>query len=270
MRMLKNMGREAQIFPTRKDGMITWPREHKIRADYKCPIADLAAFYRRDLRDFSKSIGNDTRQYFWNWEESVEYREQLLALAEGRPIVGLACNGGVLTTARAYRKLELKDIERLIESTDAMFVSMDYDDMTPLVIHLTDKYGPRRFVWFPAIVQHWDYDHTAAFLAATDLNVLVCQSAAHLSAGIGANTRVLAPKRTAWREIKVGSDDKWYWWPHHATKLYMQEESGVWDGPINRVIEEINAHRNAISGRSAPSAENASLPSSGNSVGDVA
>jgi hypothetical protein len=177
-------------------------------------------------------------------QESLEYREVLQGIANGRPIVGLAMHGGVMTTARQYRTLRLPDVYQLFDSTDALFVSIDYDNMSPTLMHINEKY-PGRFIWPAAIVQHWDYHHTAALLAATDLNVLVCQSAAHLSAGIGAPTRVLTPKRTAWREILIPGigADRWYWWPSDSTKLYMQEEAGSWTAPIARVIEDIKALR---------------------------
>lgn len=227
------------IFPTRKDQGISWPKDFGIKAAYKCPIADLASFYRRDVQSFIDANARSAPFYSFNRDEAEGYRAYLQAMAQGRKIVGLAMHGGVLTTARQYRTLRQPDIEYLFDNTDCVFVSLDYDDMTPFVLHLSEKY-PGRFIWNPAIVQHWDYDHTAALLAATDLNVLVCQSAAHLSAGIGANTRVLAPKRAAWREILIPSlGDAWYWWPSETTKMYMQTDADSWKAPLDRVIADI-------------------------------
>jgi tetratricopeptide (TPR) repeat protein len=241
-RKLREMGRPVRIFPTRKEGKIGWPKEAGIRADFKCPIADLAGLTRRAPQDFIDAWERHGPTYSYRPEEAASYRERLVALADGRPIVGLATHGGVLSTARQYRTLRHPEIEYLVENTDAIFVSFDYDDMTPTVMYLHQKYGTR-FVWFPSLVQHWDYDHTAALLAATDLNVLVCQSAAHLSAGIGAPTRVLGPKRAAWREryLKEAGPNGWYWWPGKDVKLYLQETAGDWSVPLAQVVEDIKA-----------------------------
>jgi tetratricopeptide (TPR) repeat protein len=240
-RSLTEQGRQVRIYPTRKETQISWPVTESIRADYKCPIGDLASFYRRDLQSF-KDAWDTGPTYTYNVPEAESYRQQLIHMAGDKPIVGLAIHGGVLTTARQYRTLKIPEIEYLFDNTDCVFVSLDYDDMTPFMLHLEQKY-PGRFKWIPSIVQHWDWDHTAALLAATDMNVVVCQSAAHLSAGIGAPTRVLAPKRVAWREVQQPAlgKDVWYWWPGDQIKLYTQDDPESWRGPLDRVIADIKA-----------------------------
>lgn len=242
-RALAEQGRPVRIYPTRKETHIGWPQAEGIRGDFKCPIGDLASYYRRDAESFKAAWDRTGPTYAYNVDEASEYRAHLQEIAQGRPIVGLAVHGGVMTTARQYRTLRATEVDRLVAETDALFVGLDYDNMTPLVYHLHEKFGAGRYFWPTAIAQHWDYDHTAALLAATDMNVLVCQSAAHLSAGIGATTRVLAPKRVAWREIQLPAigQDTWYWWPGENTKLYSQTEADSWRGPLDRVIADIRA-----------------------------
>lgn len=239
---LRAEGRPVRIFPTRKDSGFSWHQDEQIVADFKCPIADLAAYTRRTAQAFKDSWDRSGPTYSAKPQEVADYRLKLEQMAQGRKIVGLATHGGVLTTARFYRTLKFPEIEHLFKNTECLFVGFDYDNMTPFAIAMSERY-PGRYIWFPSVVQHWDFDHTAALLAATDMNVLVCQSAAHLSAGIGQTTRVLAPKQVAWREIKVPElgEDTWYWWPGANTKLYMQNVAGDWTGPLDRVIEDIKA-----------------------------
>jgi hypothetical protein len=238
-RALTEQGRQVRIYPTRKETQISWPVTESIRADYKCPIGDLASFYRRDLQSFKTAWDRTGPTYTYNVPEAESYRQQLAHMAGDKPIVGLAIHGGVLTTARQYRTLKIPEIEYLFDNTDCVFVSLDYDDMTPFMLHLEQKY-PGRFKWVPSIVQHWDVNHIAALLAATDLNVMVCQSAAHISAGIGANTRVLVPKRCAWRYAPVDGDG-WYWYGAENVRLYRQDDPESWRGPLDRVIADIRA-----------------------------
>jgi tetratricopeptide (TPR) repeat protein len=228
-----------RLFPTRKDEYIGWPIEHGIRADYKCPILDLAARYRRDTESFERAWSEYGPTYSADAAEIAEYRQQLEALAQGRPIVGLATHGGVIQTARQYRTMRVNDIDNLFANTDCLFVGLDYDDMTGFTVHVHEKFGENRYRWFPAAVQHWDYSHTAAMVGACDMVVTVCQSVAHLSAAMGVPTRVLTPKACAWRYAVVDHSEKWFWYPGEQVKLYRQGEYKNWDVPIARVVQDI-------------------------------
>ena len=243
---LLQLHREAHpgltLYPTRKDERIAWPVADRIVADYKCPLLDLASRYRRDVASFKRAWNERGPTYKADAAEAAEYREHLKAVAGSRPIVGLATHGGVMQTARGYRTLRVPDIEKLFESTDCVFVSLDYDDMTAMAMHVHEKYGPDRFLWYPAIIQHWEYDHTAALIAACDMTVTVCQSAAHLSAGMGKPTRVLTPKRCAWRYALLKDEpETWFFYPDPAIKLYRQDDPQSWSGPLERVIADIRS-----------------------------
>jgi tetratricopeptide (TPR) repeat protein len=227
-----------KLYPTRKDDHIEWPVTDNHGARYKCPIGDLAARYRRSLADFSKE-GRVVR-YAYDRAESDRFRAKLEQFAQGRKLVGLATRGGVLQTARTYRTLKIADADQLFQNTDCVFVSLDYDDMTGFAGYCEEKY-PGRFIWLPSVVQHWDYHHTAALAAACDLNVTVCQSVAHLCGVMGLNTRVLVPKRCAWRYAPAFSpaSPRWYWYPHDNVMLYREDKPNDWSEPLARVIRDI-------------------------------
>jgi tetratricopeptide (TPR) repeat protein len=230
-----------EIYPTRKDEYITWPVKDEIKADYKCPVGDLGALYRRTPEAFLAR--KDLHLYRGARSDWAEYRKNLEVLAEGRPIVGLATRGGVMQTARTYRTIRAPEIDRLMKETDALFVALDYDNVMDVAEYVEQKHGPDRFKWWPAIVQHYDYFHAANLIQATDMTLTVCQSVAHLSAGLGHPTRVLTPKRCAWRYAKAPGvpDDTWFWYPHPKVKLLRQGEATNWDGPLTQAIEAINA-----------------------------
>lgn len=226
------------LYPTRKDTHIAWPAADRVRADYKAPIFDLASRYRPDVESFKAGWRGPI--YKADIEESSRYRAQLVEAAAGRPIVALATRGGVLQTARQYRTIRMSDIERLFKETDAVFVSVDYDDMSDFAIEVQDKFGEGRFHWYPSIVQHFEYDHTAALLAACDMTVTVCQSVFHLSAGMGLKTRCLTPKRCAWRYAPIpGEPELSYWYPSPDVKLYRQDSENGWGSALDRVIADI-------------------------------
>jgi tetratricopeptide (TPR) repeat protein len=225
-----------RLFATRKDDHIEWPITQGVAAHFKAPLGDLAARYRRNLGDFTSRSGA-APTYAIDTRERDSYRQQLEKIAAGRKIVGLATRGGVMQTARTYRTLRIPDADRLFQNTNCIFVSLDYDDMTPFASYCMEKY-PGRFVWFPSIVQHWDYHHTGALAAACDLNVTVCQSVAHLCGGLGLNTRVLVPKRCAWRYAPT-EGTSWYWYPYPNVKLYREHKADSWAEPLDDVIGEL-------------------------------
>jgi hypothetical protein len=237
-RLHHNAHPSLPLYPTRKEEWISWPVTENVVADFKCAIGDLASYYRRDLQSFKDHWAKHGGTYRANPEETMRYLEHLLEEAKGRPIVALGTRGGVMQTARQYRTIRSQEIDRLMTETDAYFVSIDYDDVYGLASYVEEKHGSGRFRWPPAITQHWDYDHLAALLAACDLTVTVCQSAAHLSAGMGLPTRVLTPIRCAWRYAKT-EGDLWYFYPDENIRLYRQDDPKSWDHPIDRVIEDI-------------------------------
>lgn len=223
------------IYPTRKDSHIDWTIKEGIRADYKAPLFDLAAIYRRSTADFANA---SVAPYQAPQEEAAEYAQRLKHFAAGRPIVGLATRGGVMQTARTYRTLKLPEADALFKNTECVYVGLDYDDMS-MFVSWTDQNFPNRYVWFPSIVQHFDYEHRAALTMACDMVVTVCQSQAHLSAGLGQLTRVLTPYRCAWRYAKMEDPDQWLWWRGAHARLYREETPGDWSVPIARVVEDI-------------------------------
>lgn len=239
-RGLEAEGREVRIYPTRKEDQIAWPIEEQVLADYKCPLLDLAARYRQDAASFTRA--SVSLPFFTcDAKESAEYREQLKLIAGGRPIVGLATRGGVMQTARTYRTLRVPDADYLFQNTDCLFVSLDYDDMTQFASYAYDKYGENRYRWIPSICQHWDLHHTAALIDACDLVVTVCQTAAHMAAAMGKPTRVLTPKRCAWRYAPVKDEpERWYWYDDPAVKLYRSSDEG-WSSALARVVADIRS-----------------------------
>jgi hypothetical protein len=56
---------------------------------------------------------------------------------------------------------------------------------------------------------------------------------------MGIKTRVLTPKRCAWRYAPVANPERWFWYPDEHVKLYRQDDPNSWDGPLARVIQDI-------------------------------
>ena len=206
----------------------------KVEADAKCPIGNLARFYRDDVSKFQWS----GPVYTAPAAEVEQYRAHLGKIARGRKIIGLATRGGTMQTARLYRMMTKETCEQLFADDRYLYVSLDYEDVTPLADWVNQKYGPGRFVWHPSIVWHWDYEHTAALIAATDAVVTVTQTVAHLSAAMGHPTYVMTPSRPDWRMRLVG--EQWNWYPHQNARL-LRQDGESWQPALTRLFELLEA-----------------------------
>lgn len=220
---------EVQLTGTRKvrDRLLSYP------ADAKVAIGNLARFYRTSFDQFPADVHYTAPQAL-----TSQYREHLTKIAAGRKIVGLATRGGLMQTARLYRMMPMDVIEQLFADPSLMFVSLDYEDMTALAQWAHQKYGPNKFVWQPSILWHWQYEHTAALVAATDAVVTVPQTVAHLSAAMGHPTYVMTPSRPDWR---LGlSGETWYWYPNTNTRL-LRQQGQSWQPALSRLFQLLQA-----------------------------
>lgn len=223
-------GYPITLFPTRKKDEKGW----SVEADAKTSIGNLARFYRRTPESFAWR----GPIYKANTAQVVEMRGHLTRLAQGRKIIGLALNGGTMSTARTYRSMHPDRLKDLLSDDRYFFVSLDYEDMTGIGNHIAEKYGAGKFFWSPAACWAWDYHNQAALVAATDCIVTVCQSIAHLSAAMGHLTYVLTPSRPAWRYGISG--DTWTWYPSPNTRLLRQLNED-WEPAFTTLKESLQA-----------------------------
>lgn len=196
----------------------------------KMPIGNLGRIYRRSDEAFTWS----GPIYKADPKEVRTNRRFLERIAAGRKIIGLSMRGGTMSTARLYRMLQPQVLDALFRDERYLFVALDYEDVTKLGDYFAQSYGPGRFVWYPSICWAWDYGHVAALVGATDAVVTVCQSVAHLSAGMGHPTYVMTPSKPAWRYGITG--DTWKWYPTKQARLLRQQGSD-W-GPPSSVLRE--------------------------------
>ncbi len=200
--------------------------------DAKVAIGNLARFYRDDISNFPAGPFYTAPQ-----PQAEQYRARLINAAAGRKIIGLATRGGLMQTARLYRMMPMDVFEQLFADESLMFVSLDYEDMTALA-EWAQKFGPNKFIWHPSIVWHYQYEHTAALVAATDAVVTVPQTVAHLSAAMGHPTYVFTPSRPDWRMGLTG--ETWCWYPHPNTRL-LRQQGQSWQPALSRLFELLQA-----------------------------
>lgn len=230
---------ENSVWQISADAELTGTRKVRDRVlssqncDAKVAIGNLARFYRTSFDQFPAHP-----HYTAPAAITAQYRAHLSQLAAGRKIIGLATRGGLMQTARLYRMMPLDVLEQLFSDPSLMFVSLDYEDMTSLAQWAYQKFGANKFIWQPSILWHWQYEHTAALVAATDAVVTVPQTVAHLSAAMGHPTYVMTPSRPDWRLGLTG--ETWYWYPNTNTRL-LRQQGQSWQPALSRLFELLQA-----------------------------
>lgn len=229
-------GNPIHLFPTRKESEKGWSME----ADAKIAIGNLGRHYRRSAEAFPWH----GPAYRAPQAEAAAFRTHLEGIAKGRKIIGIATRGGTLNTSRLYRMIPPQMLEALFGDDRFLFVSLDYEDVSGLGEWVAQKFGPGRLIWHPSICWHYDYEHTAALIAATDAVITITQTVAHLSAAMGHPTFVLTPSRPDWRMGLTG--EEWRWYPHPNARLLRQakgegDSPGDWGPALVQLSEALEA-----------------------------
>jgi Tfp pilus assembly protein PilF len=143
----------------------------------------------------------------------------------GKPVIGLAWTGGKRrSTQVGKRAVGLESFRPLIESRDAVFVSLQYTDPRA-EIEATGL--PVRF--FSETLSP-NYDDTAALVYALDDVIGVHTTVHHVRGAMGKGSTVLVPHEPMWQYVH---GDRIAWYP--ASVYHRQRKSEAWTDCIKRL-----------------------------------
>lgn len=128
----------------------------------------------------------------------------------------------------------------MMESEDALWVSLQYDASEDEVRAFSQAHGVRLVHWPEAIA---DYDETAALLCALDLVASVCTAVIHLGGALGRPVSVLAPLSPEWRYGLLSERMDWY----PSVRVHRQHLVGDWGRPLEELRSDLRAVRDAKS-----------------------
>lgn len=204
---------EVDVYGTRR-----LPKEWRREFDAQIPCAGLPALYRP-----SRAACPQTAFLTADPERRIQWR----ALFEsfGKPVIGLCWSGGNKFTKRAARRVGLEAFRPLIERTDAVFVSLQYEDAQEEI----DATGlpVRQFPW--ATITE-DYDDTAALVAELSHVVGIHTSVHHLAGGLGVSSTILVPNRPMWN-YATGDKLPWY----RSQVFHRQRQGETWADCVKRL-----------------------------------
>jgi Flp pilus assembly protein TadD len=221
---------DAQVVPQETGSPPSWLAPDA-GIDAQIAIGSLPRLFRPDERCFPRHAG-----YLAAAPERVAaWRDRLAKLGPGLK-VGLSWRGGLPTTRRNLRSLDLASLAPLLRGLPAHFVSLQYGDCTAEIESLDATHGIRVLHWREAID---DYDETAALVSALDLVITVCTSIVHLGGALGRPVRVLVPTLPEWRYGRAGNEMIWY----PSVRLYRQRRRGEWGDVFETLARELRTER---------------------------
>jgi hypothetical protein len=180
-------------------------------------IASLPAFLRPSRESCPKTpylVADPERRLMW----------RALFDSKKKPVIGLCWSGGSFATRKHSRKVGLESFRKYIETHDAYYVSLQYEDAQE-EIEATGL--PVR--QFHELLSD-DYDDTAALVAELDGIVGMHTSVHHLAGALGKRSTVLVPENPMWM-YAYGDSMPWY----ADNRYHRQKRSESWADCINRL-----------------------------------
>jgi len=147
----------------------------------------------------------------------------------GRPRVGIAWAGSSAHGNDRNRSIPLERLTSMLSVSDLDFVSVQKDVSGAEAAILRD-HGV-----VPLGQEFADFSDTAAVVAMLDLIIAVDTSVAHLAGAMGKAVALLVPFAPDFRWLLDRTDSPWY----PTMRLFRQTAIGDWDGPIERVRQEL-------------------------------
>ena len=189
--------------------------------DYDCycwmgDLPELTGFNRWENPREPYLKANDTLVESW--------RSKLMALAGSRKIIGLTWRSIKMDSGRAVHYTELADWVPLIKDPSYFVVSLQYDDITPDLAHISEDVKERLYI--PEVNLLDDIDSVAAMIECTDLVISPYNSTLMQAALQGRKTLsyLLTGDTLAlgYDTFKKGTDYCYPWFQGNITKSFKE------------------------------------------------
>lgn len=175
---------------------------------------------RKDAQSLGYLIPDQARKAYW--------RSKLVEMSKGKPIIGVAWQGGVAQTHKALRNPP-KDLFKTIDREKYFLVSVQY---TPNADHFAKELGA--YHPQPAIN---DLDEQCALIASLDCLVTVAQTAMHFAGGTNTPCIGLIASKPRWDCIGETEEDMPWW---KSLKL-IRQKGDDWADVFVRLNQELEA-----------------------------
>lgn len=196
---------KAKVYGTRTKKVLNWDEQDQ-QIDYSIANTQLGGIFRTSQDTFHGKpflVPDPERVHMW----------KALWATKKKPVLGIAWTGGVRDTGKKYRIWTPEQIQEIIGSVDAHWVSLQYKDHDPV----------------PGIHQYkhatltQDYDDTAALVASLDGVVAMQSTGVHIAGALGIPCAAGVPVQSQWR---YGEDGEMPW---YSSVTVFRQKTSKWD-----------------------------------------
>jgi tetratricopeptide (TPR) repeat protein len=193
--------------------------------DFYCPLLSLPLAFKTGLATVPANV-----PYLGPCEERLaKWRDRLPAT--GRLRVGVCWAGSSTHLNDRNRSISLDRFATVLSVPGLDFVSLQKEVGEPQAAVLREHGVTQLGQEFA------DFADTAAAVAMLDLIITVDTSVAHLAGAMGKAVGVLVPFSPDFRWLLDRTDSPWY----PTMRLFRQPAIGDWDGPLERLRQELTA-----------------------------
>ncbi|MDQ3271783.1 MAG: tetratricopeptide repeat protein, partial [Pseudomonadota bacterium] len=190
---------ECEVVRSLQDRKMTWAKTVG-DVDYFVPLGNLPQYFRNNLEAFPGTA------YLKADPDRVAYWRQKLESAGPRPWIGVSWRGGVQATRQVLRSMSPAELEPMVASLDATWISLQYGSVEE-ELKVAEAAHVKLTHWNEAIA---DLDEFAALIQALDCVVTVCNTTVHYAGALGKKVLVLAPHIPEWRYGLTSTRMPWY------------------------------------------------------------
>jgi tetratricopeptide (TPR) repeat protein len=193
--------------------------------DCYCPLLSLPLAFQTEVETIPANI-----PYIRSSEQSVaKWRDRLPQ--NGRLRIGLCWAGSNAHLNDHNRSIALERFAQIfsLPNLDFICVQKEVDAPQAAILH--------RHHVVQLSQEFENFADTAAVVAQLDLLISVDTSVAHLAGAMGKAVALLLPFPAEWRWLLDRTDSPWY----PTMRLFRQTATGDWQGPFERLYQELGA-----------------------------
>lgn len=197
--------------------------------DVVLAMGSLGSAFRRRVEDFPGTAYVTPRPHVTAaWAQRLGPRRRRLR-------VGLSWRGGVPSSGRHLRSIDLARLAPILGLPNCEFVSLQYGDVAGEVSAFNaSRAEPIRI--FPGADLH-DFEDFAGLVANLDAVVSVQCATVHLAGAIGTPCLAMIHNSPEWRYMRDGPTMPWY----RSVRLIRQPAPGDWDKVIDETAARLRA-----------------------------
>ncbi len=193
--------------------------------DFYCPLLSVPLGFQTEIATIPASIPYIRAQQ----DRTAKWYGKLPGGHRLR--VGICWAGNSIHLNDRNRSIALERFAKILTVPGLDFISLQ-KDVSEVQAAILNDHGVVQFGQ-----EFEDFSDTAAVVAMLDLVVAVDTSIAHLAGAMGKAVALLVPFSPDWRWLLDRTDSPWY----PTMRLFRQAAVGEWDGPIERLRQELTA-----------------------------